>query len=1041
DEYIEKLPGHTDMITSVVYSPDGERIASGSNDKTVRVWEVRTGVSTELRGHKDRVRSVVFSPCGQEIASGSLDNTVKIWKVGSDQQPAMATINVFQSPIRSIAWAKNDPDKNGHDKDSHDKDWHDKNDIDSFIAVGSDDKSVRVWSVKKTEKDLQVRLHWNSTHDRLVVSGAKFEKTRGFSAMNMKLMEQRGAKGTSSHVVEQQQRLIQAKKLRTAIKNIASTQSVVGHMKSGNRREPDVSSSDYGTLPSSPQESSESSESTESTDQFFRIDLNVNPETHLQNLAMLMLSVLEVLHENPYTGDKITKARVVHLSHGSNQQPPTDATSEQSPTTAGGTEPNNNATSEAAATRVSSLVAIKYLSDYRHVRPKHAKTRGARGGWSSSSEDETSDSSSMDGNDSPEPMLPVEPPASVEKSTPKRVWPYMGHTSVPQGIRFGFKARREIRALRAAQGHPNIIPFLGFTGQPLVNPNRHTKRLEQVTTAAATQTIGQQLTKLDAISVSEAESQGGLMTGPILGGSLFQDDQARVPPLLAPSSLLDSHPLAPPHGSESPPVFRYARSDSSSESDGDSSYDEGSKEDPNALTPEAAARYWNRLYSRQPRVGGIILPYIPITVRDLVCVGWTKARPLLVETCMRQILEGLAWMHDEIGLIHRDISSGNILVAVESETGATEQGIVQCMISDFGCATFYRSKQESEKGAPVATGHADHKDGHSAHVEVEGDHEQAETSGLTFEVGTRAYRAPELLFSSTSYTSAIDIWSAGVIFAEMFLGRTLFEADSDIGQICAIVKVLGSPSEENWHEYPSMPDSGKLVFKALEVTPLSRILFSDSGTEGQHPLQDPENNAEAGRASATAINLIAKMVVYSGAARPSAREALDFNNRYLERTRIFPMPVNEGVAVDEPEDRKTGQEAQQSHECLEQCRMDVSRIMEEIQQRREREANEGEDTEGDFGGLGYTHEGQPYRGFSDAESEGHDAPWGSEEEKNYRSDDLGGEDDQDEASRSKSDKWMEPGLENELLNYGSGRAVKRRRNSADVEVGDGIELP
>ncbi|OAQ30597.1 hypothetical protein K457DRAFT_39147, partial [Linnemannia elongata AG-77] len=57
----------------------------------------------------------------------------------------------------------------------------------------------------------------------------------------------------------------------------------------------------------------------------------------------------------------------------------------------------------------------------------------------------------------------------------------------------------------------------------------------------------------------------------------------------------------------------------------------------------------------------------------------------------------------------------------------------------------------------------------------------------------RAYRAPELLFSSGKYTNAIDIWSAGVLFAEMYLGKHLFEADSDIGQVCAIVKVLGTP--------------------------------------------------------------------------------------------------------------------------------------------------------------------------------------------------------------------------------------------------------
>ncbi|KAG9320533.1 hypothetical protein KVV02_004917 [Mortierella alpina] len=727
---------------------------------------------------------------------------------------------------------------------------------------------------------------------------------------------------------------------------------------------------------------------------------------------MLMLSLLEVLHENPYTGDRITKARVVHHLQNSNQQQ--DSTTARQPrstaatsTAVGDTELNTKATSDAAPTRTSSLVAIKYLNDYRHVRPKHAKTTSSRSGWSSNSGDETSDSSSVD-----------------------------------CGGRFGIKARREIRALKAAQGHPNIIPFLGFTGQPLLNPYKHANRHVQVTTAVRTDTTEQQLSKLDGASVLGGESQGEPLIRPSLGGSLFPDDQESTPPLFGPLSLRDSSPLAPPNRSESPPVFRYARSDSSFESDDDYSYDEGSEEDPNALTPGAAARYWNRVFSRQPRVGGIILPYIPITVRDLIRVGWTKTRPLLVETCMRQILEGLAWMHDEVGLIHRDISSGNILVAVESETGVTGRGIVQCMISDFGCATFYRNQTESEQGASVATSLAiDRGDDQSAHVGREDDNGQYQTPGLTFEVGTRAYRAPELLFSSTSYSSAIDIWSAGVIFAEMYLGRTLFEADSDIGQICAIVRVLGTPSEENWPEYPSMPDSGKLVFKALEVTPISSILLSDSGTEGHHTLQDPDNGAKPGRASITAINLIEKMIVYSGAARPSARKALGVDNRYLERTGVLPKLVDQTVALAESKDCKTGQEEQQNQEYWDQCIIDVPRIMEEIQQLLEREANEEDDDGEVFGGFGDSHEGQPYRGFSAAaESEGGAASWDSGEEKNYRSDDLGDEDDQDEAAGSKSDKWTELDPTDGLEDYGE-RAVKRRRDSADHEEGEVFARP
>ncbi|KAJ4488956.1 hypothetical protein C8J55DRAFT_594033 [Lentinula edodes] len=75
------LQGHDGLVTSVAFSPDGTRIVSGSGDLTLRIWDARTGaqIGEPLQGHDDWVTSVAFSPDGTRIVSGSDDNTVRIW--------------------------------------------------------------------------------------------------------------------------------------------------------------------------------------------------------------------------------------------------------------------------------------------------------------------------------------------------------------------------------------------------------------------------------------------------------------------------------------------------------------------------------------------------------------------------------------------------------------------------------------------------------------------------------------------------------------------------------------------------------------------------------------------------------------------------------------------------------------------------------------------------------------------------------------------------------------------------------------------------
>ncbi|KAG1791036.1 uncharacterized protein HD556DRAFT_662413 [Suillus plorans] len=69
------------MVTSVSFSPDGTRIAFGSSDNFVWLWDAATGqpLGEPLQGHTAMVLSVSFSPDGTRIASGSSDNTVRVW--------------------------------------------------------------------------------------------------------------------------------------------------------------------------------------------------------------------------------------------------------------------------------------------------------------------------------------------------------------------------------------------------------------------------------------------------------------------------------------------------------------------------------------------------------------------------------------------------------------------------------------------------------------------------------------------------------------------------------------------------------------------------------------------------------------------------------------------------------------------------------------------------------------------------------------------------------------------------------------------------
>jgi hypothetical protein len=104
DQSIRTFAGHTDSVRSVAFSPDGRGALSGSNDETLKLWDVATG--KEIRsfaGHTNWVTSVAFSPDGQTALSGGLDNTLKLWDIATGKE--IRTFAGHASTVYSIAFS------------------------------------------------------------------------------------------------------------------------------------------------------------------------------------------------------------------------------------------------------------------------------------------------------------------------------------------------------------------------------------------------------------------------------------------------------------------------------------------------------------------------------------------------------------------------------------------------------------------------------------------------------------------------------------------------------------------------------------------------------------------------------------------------------------------------------------------------------------------------------------------------------------------------------------------------------------------------
>ncbi|KAH1322785.1 hypothetical protein EMGR_000402 [Emarellia grisea] len=101
---LQTLEGHSSWVSSVAFSPDGQRIVSGSDDNTIKLWDAQTGSELQsLQGHSDSVHSVAFSPDGQRIVSGSDHNTIKLWDAQTGSE--LRSLEGHSDWVHSVAFS------------------------------------------------------------------------------------------------------------------------------------------------------------------------------------------------------------------------------------------------------------------------------------------------------------------------------------------------------------------------------------------------------------------------------------------------------------------------------------------------------------------------------------------------------------------------------------------------------------------------------------------------------------------------------------------------------------------------------------------------------------------------------------------------------------------------------------------------------------------------------------------------------------------------------------------------------------------------
>ena len=139
------LEGHENAVTSVVFSPDGGTLASGSKDRTIRLWDTKSAYhKSTLEGHGGGVTSVVFNPKGNRLASGGGDRTVRLWEseIRFGQNRCITTLQEQDARVTSVVFS---PD--GH-----------------LFASGGAEGTICLWKLSDIERPISLSGHTETVH-------------------------------------------------------------------------------------------------------------------------------------------------------------------------------------------------------------------------------------------------------------------------------------------------------------------------------------------------------------------------------------------------------------------------------------------------------------------------------------------------------------------------------------------------------------------------------------------------------------------------------------------------------------------------------------------------------------------------------------------------------------------------------------------------------------------------------------------------------------------------------------------------------------